>query len=77
MKMRGRKATAFIVINFLIAAIFGLVCWRVPDSLTTTTICTAMGIIFLNGALFIGGNSLDKVLRMKGFTGLGSGPNAG
>jgi len=63
--MRGRKATAFIVVNVLVSAVFGLVCWRIPSSLTTTTIVSTMGIIILNAAIFIGGNTLDKIVKMK------------
>lgn len=77
MKMKGRKATAFIVVNGLISAIVGVVLWRTPSSITGTVLITAIGAILLNAAIFIGGNTLDKVMRMKYPYNNGGGPNAG
>jgi hypothetical protein len=64
MKMRGRKATCFWFINFILTVIFFSTLFKRPEILNFFAIITGY---ITNAIVFIGGNTYDKWIRSKHF----------
>lgn len=67
MEIRGRKVTGFIVTTAILIGMFSCVLWRVPEGLQPAVIIAFISAFMTNVMFFIGGNSLDKWIRMKGW----------
>lgn len=65
MKMRGRKATAFIIGIAVLLIFFGGILWKNAEALAPAVIICFISALILIIGLFIGGNTLDKIARFK------------
>lgn len=65
MRMRGRKATAFVVGIVVLLILFGGILWKQAASLSPAVVVCFVSALILICAMFIGGNTLDKIIRFK------------
>lgn len=65
-RLRGRKVTAFIILNLLLISIYFATLFIKPEILNIIGI-TIIITLFANCVTFIGGNTLDKWIASKYF----------
>jgi hypothetical protein len=65
LKLKGRKATVFVVNGIVLIALFILMIFYAPEILSSGIGSTIIISFVLNGAAFIGGNSFDKYTISK------------
>lgn len=63
-RLTGRKVTAFIFNNIVYTAMFFITLFRAPEILNIIGTMIIIAIL-VNGAIFIGGNTLDKITNFK------------
>ena len=63
-RLTGRKVTAFIFNNIVYTAMFFVTLFIAPEILNIIGTMIIIAIL-VNGAIFIGGNTLDKITNFK------------
>lgn len=63
-RLTGRKVTAFILNNIVYVTMFFTTLFIAPEILTVIGTMLIIAIL-VNGAIFIGGNTLDKITNFK------------
>ncbi len=65
-RLKGRKITAFIILNIIYSSIYFFTLFWAPEILVTLGKILIVAF-FANGITFIGGNTLDKWIKSKWF----------
>ena len=63
-RLTGRKVTAFIFNNIVYTSMFFVTLFIAPEILNIIGTMIIIAIL-VNGAIFIGGNTLDKITNFK------------
>jgi hypothetical protein len=63
-RLTGRKVTSYILNTMIYTAMFFITLFKSPEVLNIIG-TVIVGAILLNTAIFIGGNTLDKITNFK------------
>jgi hypothetical protein len=65
-RLRGRKVTSYILNTIIYTSMFFVTLWKASDVLSIIG-SIIIAAILLNTAIFIGGNTFDKITNLKYF----------